>query len=549
MTRLVGIGVQPGVVVGPVRRVIELQRPDVILADLPALIAGMERVADDLDSASASAAVDVVRDVLQAQAMIARDPGLQEAIEAEFVDGSSVNVIPIVERAIGGFRDQLLALGGYFAERVADLDEIADRLLNKMAGIERDALVLHDPSVVVARDLTPADTSTLDRSMVLAIVVERGGPTSHTAIVARSLGIPAIVGCAEAERLVDGTLLLVDGRAGVAIINASADEIEQRTGDEVHRRARAAAVTGLGRTKDDVAIALLGNAGNVADCSASAAAGAEGIGLFRTELVFLDRQSEPSIEEQVEIYTAAIRAMNGRKVIFRTLDVGSDKPAPFINVGVEQNPSLGVRGWRLTRVKGETAQVIDNQITALARAAKESGGEVWVMAPMVATVAEAADFAQRARAAGIAKVGVMIETPAAALLADRFFDVVDFASIGTNDLSQYVMAADRLDERLADLLMPWEPALLAAVALAGKAATSAGKPLGLCGEAAADPALAPVLVGLGVTSLSMSSGSISEVRATLADFTLAQCQEAATIALAASDGPQARAQVCDRFSL
>jgi phosphotransferase system enzyme I (PtsI) len=546
---LAGIGVQPGVVCGPVRRVEEVHRPDVIESDLASLIAHMESVADDLEAAGAAANVDVVRDVLEAQAMIARDPGLQEAIEAEFGSAERTDVTGVVERAMGGFREQLLALGGYFAERVADLDEIADRLLNKAAGIERQGLVLTDASVIVAKDLTPADTSTLDRSKVLAIIVERGGPTSHTAIVARSLGIPAIVGCQGAAALTDGALVLVDGREGVAIIDPSESEIETRTGDEERRRARAAAVTGPGRTKDGTAIQILGNAGNVSDCESAASVSAEGIGLFRTELVFLDRQAEPSIDEQVEIYSAAIRALGERKVIFRTLDIGSDKPAPFINVGEEENPSLGVRGWRLTRVEGETAQVIENQIQALARAARETDGDVWVMAPMVATVSEAAAFAARARAAGIAKVGVMIETPAAALLADRIFEVVDFASIGTNDLSQYVMAADRLDGRLADLLSPWEPALLAAVALAGKAATAAGKPLGVCGEAAADPALAPVLVGLGVTSLSMSPGSIAEVRATLADVSMQQCREAADIALAAHDGPDGRAQVRARYSI
>lgn len=548
-SELAGIGVQPGVAVGPVRRVAETERPASIVASQASLLAALDAVADDLEAASAAAEVDVVRDVLEAQSMIARDPGLVDVIESEFGAQGQTDVVPIVATAFGGFRASLVALGGYFAERAADLDEIADRLLNKVAGIDKEKLVLTSPAVVVARDLTPADTSTLQRDLVLAIVVERGGPTSHTAIVARSLAIPAVVGCSSATALSDGMEILVDGRDGVVVIEADAAEVDQRRSAEERRRQRAAAVSGPGRTKDGIEIALLGNAGSVSDCASAVAADAEGIGLFRTELVFLDRAEEPSVEEQSEIYAAAVKEMGGRKLIFRTLDIGSDKPAPFINIGVEQNPSLGVRGWRLTRVPGQTERVITNQITALANASKVAGGDVWVMAPMVATTAEAADFAKRARQAGISKVGVMIETPAAALLAERIFEVVDFASIGTNDLSQYVMAADRLDERLADLLTPWQPALLSAVALSGRAAKAANKPLGVCGEAAADPLLAPVLVGLGVTSLSMSPGSISEVRAALSEVTMDQCRQAAELALHADDAVVAKALVKDFLGL
>ena len=218
---------------------------------------------------------------------------------------------------------------------------------------------------------------------------------------------------------------------------------------------------------------------------------------FRTELLYLNQKTPPTIDEQVEIYAEIFRIVTGKKVIIRTIDAGSDKPVPFLNSLKEENPALGVRGWRLIR---QFPQVIHDQIKAIALAQEKTDCDVWVMAPMIDTKQEAQEFAQIARSNGIKKVGVMIETPSAAIISDQIFSVVDFASLGTNDLTQYVMAADRLDSRLSDLTNSWNPAVLRMIELIGKNRQT--KPLGVCGEAGADPLLAAVLIGLGVNSLS-----------------------------------------------
>ncbi|WP_244632451.1 putative PEP-binding protein [Microbacterium sp. Se63.02b] len=265
-----------------------------------------------------------------------------------------------------------------------------------------------------------------------------------------------------------------------------------------------------------------------------------GVGLFRTEFCFLDRTDAPSVAEQTAAYRGVLAAFPGRRVVVRTLDAGSDKPLPFANAEQEENPALGVRGLRIAR---RNPALLDDQLHALAAAADAESAEIEVMAPMVATVDEAAAFAERCRAAGLERVGIMIETPAAALLAAELFQVVDFVSLGTNDLAQYTLAADRQLADLADLNDPWQPAVLRLIGAVGEAGRAAGKPVGVCGEAGGDPALAPVLVGLGVTSLSMTSRSLGRVAAALDAVTEEECRRAAKAALGAPTAAAARAAV------
>lgn len=284
---------------------------------------------------------------------------------------------------------------------------------------------------------------------------------------------------------------------------------------------------------------MLANVQDGAGARAAAAAFAEGVGLLRTELAFLGHAEEPSVEEQARHYAEVFAAFEGRKVVLRTLDAGSDKPLAFATLPDEPNPALGVRGLRIAR---RDPGLLHRQLDAVAQAARETGSAPWVMAPMVATVAEAAEFAELVRARGLVP-GVMIEVPSAALLAHRLLEHVDFLSIGTNDLSQYTLAADRLSADLADLTDPWQPALLHLVQLTAEAGRRMGKPVGVCGEAAADPLLACVLVGLGVTSLSCAASAVAGVGARLATVDLATCQRAAEVALAAADPHAARAAV------
>lgn len=265
-----------------------------------------------------------------------------------------------------------------------------------------------------------------------------------------------------------------------------------------------------------------------------------GVGLFRTEFCFLDQPLEPTVEQQVAAYTEVLAAFPGKKVVVRTLDAGADKPLPFLTDATEANPALGVRAYRTTR---RDPEVLDHQLEALAQAQAATEAQVWVMAPMISTVEEAQSFAEKARAHGLSTAGMMIEVPSAAVMADKMFEYADFASVGTNDLTQYVMAADRLLSSLADLSTSWQPAVLRLIKQACDGAAPKGRPVGVCGEAAADPALAVVLVGCGVASLSMTARALPDVDAVLKSVTLAQCRELAALALDAATAEDARAAV------
>lgn len=543
--RLNGLGVSPGVVVGPVCRM--GGRPSLPPAGVPpadpeaevgVAAAALAAVAEDL-AARAGGAGEEAAAILDAQALMAADPALGDGVADRIRAGASA--AHALHAAFGEYRELLAAAGGYLAERVADLDDVRDRAVAVTLGQPLPGVPAPGHSyVLVAEDLAPADTVGLDAATVLALVTELGSPTSHTAILARSRGLPAVVGCRAAGGLADGTVVRVDGGSGVVEVGVDAAEIS--AGPVGAERPD---YTGPGRTADGHPVQLLLNVGSAADLRPGAAADAralglaeaEGVGLFRTELLFLDRKDMPRAEEQQRSYEELLRAAGGRKVVLRTLDAGADKPLPFLGLRAEPNPALGVRGLRVARVMPE---VLEAQLAAVSAAARTTGADVWVMAPMVSTAAEAASFAASVRAAGLPTAGVMVEVPAAALHADRLLAAVDFLSIGTNDLGQYTMAADRMSGDLAELLDPWQPAVLQLIAACGAAGRQAGKPVGVCGEAAADPLLALVLVGLGVTSLSMTPRSVPAVGAALAAHTLSECEALAALALEAGSAQEAR---------
>jgi phosphotransferase system enzyme I (PtsI) len=549
-TLLPGIGVGAGSADGPVARmapVPALPRPRVVAdpaAESAALRAALAAVAQEL-LARASRVDGAAAEVLTAQAMMAEDPALADAAQTA-VTGDGLDAPHAVDRACASFRQTLLAAGGYFAERAADLDDIRDRVVCRLLGVPAPGLPdPGHPHVLVAEELAPADTALLDPALVLALVTERGGPTSHTAILAKALGVPAVVGCADAATLTDGQQVLVDAAAGTVSPEPSADSIARARDRERRRKARSLAAQGPGRTADGQPVALLVNLGGLAELDRAAQADAEGVGLFRTEFLYLDRAEAPSFEEQRAAYREVFAAFAGRRVVVRTLDAGADKPLPFVTSGDEENPALGVRGLRTAR---RAPELLETQLAAISAAAAsaEHAVDVRVMAPMVSLPAEAAWFAERARAHGLPTAGAMVEVPAAALRADGLAAACDFLSIGTNDLAQYTFAADRGLGALAELLDPWQPALLSLVAATARAGRALGRPVGVCGEAAADPRLALVLVGLGVTSLSAAPVCLPDVRAALAAHTRAECEELAELALHAPDAATARGLVRDR---
>ncbi|HEX4471735.1 MAG TPA: phosphoenolpyruvate--protein phosphotransferase [Nocardioides sp.] len=483
----------------------------------------------------AEKATDAAAEVLTASAGLARDKGLRSAVRKHLLSGD--DLLASVHAGVEQFVQVFSSMGGLMAERVTDLRDIERRVVAHLVGEPEPGVQLPDtPVVLVAEDLAPSDTATLDPSVVLALVTERGGPTSHTAIIARQLAIPCVVGTAGAMSLVAGTPLLVDGAAGT--VELSPDEGEARRRVAADRDARAALATwsGPGETADGTRVKILANVADGESARAAATGPVEGVGLFRTELCFLNRTVEPSAEEQASIYGEVLAPFAGRYVVVRTLDAGSDKPVAFATHEGEENPALGVRGLRLSF---DHPELLVRQLDGIATAARETGTETWVMAPMVATVAEATEFATAVRSRGL-KPGVMVEVPSAALLAHRMLEVVDFLSIGTNDLTQYTMAADRMATDLAHLTDAWQPAVLQLVAITAEAGKQAGKPVGVCGEAAADPLLACVLVGMGITSLSMASAAVRPVGARLAAASMDVLEDAAEAALAASDPKAAR---------
>lgn len=515
-------------------------------AALAAYDAAVAAVADGF-ARKAGTASGAAAEVLTASAGLARDKGLRGAVRKQLRAGE--DLLASLHAAVEQFVTVFTGMGGLMAERVTDLRDIERRLLAHVVGEPEPGVPTpQQPSVLVAQDLAPADTAGLDPEVVLALVTERGGPTSHTAIIARQLGIPCVVGVDGVLAVPGGTRLLVDGTAGTVETDPEAAAADERVRADREARAALATWSGPGATADGTPVKILANVADGESARAAAEAPVEGVGLFRTELCFLNRKDEPSVEEQTQIYAQVLDAFadrgadpgeGGRYVVVRTLDAGSDKPVAFATHEGEENPALGVRGLRLSF---SNPALLERQLDAIAAAAAQTGTEAWVMAPMVATVAEAADFADKVRTRGL-KAGVMVEVPSAALLAHRMLEVVDFLSIGTNDLTQYTMAADRMATDLAHLTDPWQPAVLQLIAITAEAGRRAGKPVGVCGEAAADPLLACALVGMGITSLSMAAAAVRPVGARLAGAGMDACEDAAEAALAAADPMAARAAV------
>jgi phosphotransferase system enzyme I (PtsI) len=544
-TTLTGVGIGRGLAVGPILRMPDpLPEP----ADTASTIGADEEKVRAAGALAATAA-DIrlrgeraggaAKDVLDAQALMAEDPTLRDDVHARIGDGKTAE--RAVHEAFAAFRDLLTSMGGYMGERATDLNDVSQRVVAHLQGVSAPGVPDPDHAfILVARDLAPADTALLDLDKVLALVTSDGGPTSHTAILAREKSIVAVVGAGGALELEDGRVVIVDASTGT-VSTAPTEEEQAAATAAISARAGAAEVpSGPGALADGTAVPLLANLGSVDGAAPAIEKGAEGVGLFRTEFLFLDSDRAPTVAEQQEKYTQLLTAFAGKKVVVRALDAGADKPLSFLNDEPEENPALGLRGLRALRAN---EQILRDQLTALANADAETDADLWVMAPMVSTVEETRYFTKLARELGIKTAGVMIEVPAAALLADRLLPDTDFASIGTNDLTQYTLAADRLLGSVASFQDPWHPAVLRLVGEVGRAGAALGKPVGICGEAAADPLLAVVLVGLGSTSLSMSPAALADVRAELARYTLDQAKEFADIALSANSAVEARVAV------
>lgn len=553
--RFAGVGVSPGRVIGPIllmpqavpepavgERLAEGTSPEEASA---ALRAAAQAVQINLTARSAGAA-GAGREVLEATALMANDPMLIKAAVKLITNGASAE--RAIWEAAASVAEMLHNLGGYMAERATDVLDVRRRIVAELRGVPAPGIPYSDtPFILVGEDLAPADTATLDPAKVLALLTSSGGPQSHTAIIARALGLPAVVAAVGVDGLTDGTEVFIDGAAGTIIVDPGANEVALAAAWKT-TSAALAVFDGTGRLADGHLVPLLSNVGGAPDAVKAAAAGAQGVGLLRTEFCFLERDTEPTLLEQVAAYRGVFDAFPGEKVVIRTLDAGADKPLPFLTDASEPNPALGVRGYRTDFT---SPGVLARQLEAIAQAADGSEADVWVMAPMISTAEEAEHFAGLCSAAGLKTPGVMIEVPSAALTAASILRYVDFVSLGTNDLTQYAMAADRQLGPLAALNTPWQPAVLQLIRLtvAGSRDEGHNKPVGVCGEAAADPALAVVLVGLGVSTLSMTARALSAVAAVLDSVTLPEAQQLAELALTAHSAADARRIVRDKLPI
>jgi phosphocarrier protein FPr len=446
-------------------------------------------------------------------------------------------------------------------ERANDAVDVGQRVLRSLTGTTLNTLDLTEPSIIVATDLTPSDTARLDRTKVVGICTTLGSATSHSAILARSLGIPAVVGVSsKILNLTNSTSSAIDGSNGQVWIQPDANTLAAlhaqqnraiATQQQAQVRAKDPAIT-----RDARRVSILANINGIADARLALEQGAEGVGLLRTEFLYLDRKTAPTEDEQLEIYQAIAQILDNRPLIIRTLDIGGDKPLSYLGLQPEANPFLG---WRGIRFCLDRPDIFKSQLRAILKASP--GSQIKVMFPAIATLAEVqaakailAQVQTEFRQAGIPfdetmEVGIMIEIPSAVAIADRLAAEVDFFSIGTNDLSQYVMAADRTNPKVAPLADALHPAVLRMIHQTVQAARQAGIWVSICGELAAEPLATPILLGLGLDELSLAPQAIPALKQRIAQLTLAEAEAIAASALQLDSATQVRTLVSQLSSL
>lgn len=493
-----------------------------------ALKVAIANVAANLDALGERAG-GTSAEIFEALKFLLEDEELFEMAESHIEDGWSAAAS--YGKAVDTFAE-LLGGDADFDERVKDLQDISKRVQADIAGI---SMSLELPEigrlVLVGEDFSPADTAQFTKAVV-GVITLKGGPTSHTAIICRSRAIPAVVSCGAAATLNNGDTVLVDPVGDRVLFG----------GDE----SLATKAIQFVAVNDEPIIPVRANIGTLVDAeTARAKTDAVGVGLFRTELLYLNSKVVPTVDEQAKQYAEILAAAPAGPIVVRTIDAGSDKPVPFLHMPHEENPALGVRGFRLIQ---DHRDFIEDQLKSLEIARQETGREVWVMAPMIATVQEAKQFADLARSIGKYKVGIMVETPSIAALMDHLAGVVDFVSVGTNDLSQYLFAADRMNANLGALSNHWQPGLIRTLARIAAGAASGGFSVGVCGESASDPAFAVVLAGLGINSVSVSVSQVGAVRASLSALDLAKAKEVANAVLLATSPEDAKAAALDALS-
>ncbi|GGA89806.1 phosphoenolpyruvate--protein phosphotransferase [Neiella marina] len=486
-------------------------------------------------------------EIFQAHQELLSDPELIEQGETFIHRGKSAAFA--FNQAIDGQVQVLKQLDNpMLAGRVSDLDDIRNRMLRKLLGLTDDAMAMPENAIIIARDLTPSMTANLDPSKVIGFATTEGGSSSHSAILARGMGIPAVAGIDnQAQQLADGSKVILDGDAGQLRINVSDEEInniQQRQAKQAEQDQQdLASAHDHAITTDDHQMEVVANIANLNDAEKSVKLGGEGVGLLRSEFLFLDRATAPSEDEQAQQYSAIVKALQGRPIIIRTLDVGGDKPLDYMPMPAEENPFLGERGIRIGLNR---PSILRTQVRAILRAAQGSESTVRIMFPMIATLEElqAAKqvVKQEAEQLGVSnyEVGIMVEVPSTAVMAEQFAEEADFFSIGTNDLTQYTLAMDRGHPKLAAQVDGLNPAVLKLIEMTVQGAHKAGKWVGVCGGLASDPQAVPLLLGLGVDELSVSVPALPAIKGQIRELSLSQCQTLAQQALKAGTATAVR---------
>jgi len=556
-----GIPASPGVAVGrtyfyrPVLPEIETRKvdnPEIEKARLAEALTKARKAIEELGAKSKSAAVESKTTILDFQRLILDDPDLvkraQKTIQKERINAEAA-WLRVMQTTMDAYRSLDNA---YMQARAADVIDAGNRVFSELSGQPKKPLLLEAPAVIVAYELLPSEVARLDPKMVLGLVTAVGGSNSHAAILARSLGIPAVVGAGSAvSSVAQGAVIALDGNTGEIWLSPERkvqEELKIRAAQWLDKKQRLRKESHKPAvTADGVTIRITANIAAPHDAAEAFKHGAEGVGLFRTEFLFQQRQTAPEEDEQVAEYVAAAKAMQGHPVIIRTLDVGADKALSYVIAPGEANPSLGERGIRFCLAHHD---VFKPQLKALLRAAQKEN--IKIMFPMVTRLAElraARALLEEARKElgleGIAcakplETGIMIEVPAAVAMADRLAKEADFFSIGTNDLTQYVMAADRGNAAVASLCDSFHPAVLRMVRTAVEAGHRAGIPVNLCGELAGNPDATPLLIGLGLDELSMNARFVPEVKAIIRKRSAAKCRQFAQRALEKEDSDGVR---------
>lgn len=555
MKKLRGMAVSPGISIGKalvyVKEAPEIPRRKIgegeVEGEISRFHQALEEAKAELQEICQKARENIGEEeaaIFEAHIMMLEDPTLIEAVEKRIRSG--LNAEAAVKEAVDEISARFEAMESeYFRERAADVRDVGDRVIRKLLGLQTSLLKLPKETIVVARDLMPSDTAQMDRQSVLGFATELGGKTSHTAILARALKIPAVVGISNLlESVSTGETIIVDGNEGLVVVEPDEATLrrymEAKREYEEYQKMLMALKELPAETPDGRRVELAANVGNVDEVDGAVEAGAEGIGLLRTEFLYLNRETPPTEEEQYKAYRAIVERMKA-PVIIRTLDVGGDKPLPYIRMPEEANPFLG---WRAIRLCLDEPELFKTQLRAILRASAH--GKVRVMFPMVADIDEVREAKKLLREAmdelreeGVKfdeslEVGIMVETPAAAVMADVLAGEVDFFSIGTNDLTQYTMAADRTNNKVARIYNHLHPSVLRLIRMVVDAAHSKGRWVGVCGEMAGDPQAIPILLGLDIDELSMAPQSIPEAKHIIRSIKYKEAKRLAEKALAAA---------------